>query len=47
MSPLSPIICSHIITDKQWLMENVPCLLSNTVKYSNKGCVEVAVTLID
>ena len=30
-------ICSHIITDKRWLQENILCLLSNAVKYSAGG----------
>jgi hypothetical protein len=30
-------ICSHIITDKQWLQENILCLLSNAEKYSPKN----------
>ncbi len=37
-------ICSHIITDKQWLQENVLCLLSNAVKYSAGGEVTIKVT---
>lgn len=36
-------ICSHIITDKQWLQENLLCLLSNAVKYSNEGEVRIRV----
>jgi signal transduction histidine kinase/ActR/RegA family two-component response regulator len=32
-------ICSHIITDKQWLQENILCLLSNAVKYSAKNSI--------
>jgi signal transduction histidine kinase len=41
-------ICSHIITDKQWLQENLLCLLSNAVKYSkrNAGNVKISVQLI-
>ncbi len=39
-------ICSHIITDKQWLQENVLCLLSNAVKYSAGGEVTIKVTKI-
>jgi CheY-like chemotaxis protein/signal transduction histidine kinase len=39
--------CSHIITDKQWLQENVLCLLSNAVKYSSEGFVTVSVFLTD
>ena len=38
-------ICSHIITDKQWLQENVLCLLSNAVKYSSEGTVTISVFL--
>jgi CheY-like chemotaxis protein len=42
----SPVeICSHIITDKQWLQENVLCLLSNAVKYSTIGTVTVTIVL--
>ncbi len=36
-------ICSHVITDKQWLQENILCLLSNAVKYSSEG--EVTITI--
>ncbi|RYH05453.1 response regulator [archaeon] len=39
LEPLSSAICSHVITDKQWLQENVLCLLSNAVKYSAGGTV--------
>jgi signal transduction histidine kinase len=42
--PVPKDICSHIITDKQWLEENLLCLLSNAVKYSNKGSVTVSVS---
>jgi signal transduction histidine kinase len=45
--PWNDTICSHIITDKQWLLENLLCLLSNAVKYSNSGHVEVGVYLRD
>ena len=45
LTPLSSDICSHIITDKQWFQENVLCLLSNAVKYSYQGVVQVTVTL--
>lgn len=34
-------LCSHIITDEQWLQENLLCLLSNAVKYSSHGTVEI------
>jgi CheY-like chemotaxis protein len=39
-------ICSHIITDKQWLQENVLCLLSNAVKYSTEGKVTITISLV-
>ncbi len=38
-------ICSHVITDKQWLQENILCLLSNAVKYSTGGEVTISVYL--
>jgi CheY-like chemotaxis protein len=43
--PFDHAICSHIITDKQWLQENILCLLSNAVKYSSEGTVTIAVSL--
>ena len=43
MNSFSDDICSHIITDKQWLIENLLCLLSNASKYSSKGTVTVDV----
>ena len=45
MDPLSPDICSHIITDQQWLQENLLCLLSNAVKYSSRGKITVSIKL--
>jgi len=45
LQPILKEICSHIITDKQWLQENVLCLLSNAVKYSNGGVVTVSAVL--
>jgi CheY-like chemotaxis protein/signal transduction histidine kinase len=38
-------ICSHVITDKQWLQENLLCLLSNAVKYTVEGDVTLSVTV--
>eukprot|EP00981_Chlorochromonas_danica_P005006 scaffold998_cov162-Ochromonas_danica.AAC.12 len=46
LDPLPQEICSHIITDKQWLQENVLCLLSNAVKYSTGGEVKVMLTVV-
>ena len=39
--PLSSNICSHIITDKQWLIENILCLVSNATKFTMHGSVTV------
>jgi signal transduction histidine kinase len=41
--PLSPEIHPFLITDKQWLSENILCLLSNAVKYSNAGVVDLKI----
>jgi CheY-like chemotaxis protein len=38
-------ICTHIITDKIWLQENILCLLSNAAKYSNAGHVDIQISL--
>eukprot|EP00981_Chlorochromonas_danica_P003458 scaffold654_cov207-Ochromonas_danica.AAC.43 len=46
LDPLPQEICSHIITDKQWLQENVLCLLSNAVKYSSGGEVKVMLKML-
>ncbi len=43
--PIPKQICSHIITDKQWLQENILCLLSNAVKYSSEGEVTISLSL--
>jgi len=43
--PLSSKFHSFILTDKQWLQENLLCLLSNAVKYSGEGEVTVYVSL--
>ncbi|RYG69339.1 response regulator [archaeon] len=44
--PIPPEVCSHIITDKQWLQENVLCLLSNAIKYSSGGEVTLQLFLV-
>lgn len=46
VNPIPEDICSHIITDNQWLQENVLCLLSNAIKYSHDGEVAVSVLKI-
>eukprot|EP00981_Chlorochromonas_danica_P016212 scaffold16062_cov278-Ochromonas_danica.AAC.2 len=45
LEEMSKDICSHVITDKQWLQENILCLLSNAVKYSAGGQVNGRVLL--
>lgn len=39
-------MCVNIITDKHWFKENILCLLSNAVKYSNGGIVTVTVSQV-
>jgi signal transduction histidine kinase len=43
--PLPAAVCSHIMTDKQWLQENLFCLISNAVKYSGEGTINVITKL--
>jgi CheY-like chemotaxis protein len=38
-------VCTHVVTDHQWLQENFLCLLSNAVKYSVSGSVSIAISL--
>jgi CheY-like chemotaxis protein len=45
LSDISDGICQHIITDKQWLQENMLCLLSNAVKFSVGGKVRISVSV--
>ncbi len=44
--PLPAAVCSHIMTDKQWLQENLFCLISNAVKYSGEGTINVGISLV-
>ena len=37
----------HVISDKHWLSENILCLLSNALKYSDGGDVDVRIKLTD
>ena len=39
---MSDDICSHIITDGQWLQENILCLVSNAAKYTKNGTVDIS-----
>lgn len=45
--PYQPEICLHVISDKHWLSENILCLLSNALKYSDGGNVDVRIKLTD
>ena len=45
--PIDSSICSHLISDKHWLSENVLCLLSNALKYSDDGAVDLRIRLIE
>ena len=45
--PSDPRICSHLISDRHWLSENVLCLLSNAIKYSDDGVIDVRAELIE
>ncbi len=47
MAPVPESVCSHNITDKQWLQENIMCLLSNAVKYSARGEVRLSLSLLE
>ena len=40
-----PSDITMIVSDKHWVEENLLCLLSNAVKYSNKGMIYVTVKL--
>eukprot|EP00596_Hydrurales_sp_CCMP1899_P000659 CAMPEP_0119037016 /NCGR_PEP_ID=MMETSP1177-20130426/5105_1 /TAXON_ID=2985 /ORGANISM="Ochromonas sp, Strain CCMP1899" /LENGTH=533 /DNA_ID=CAMNT_0006997681 /DNA_START=1096 /DNA_END=2697 /DNA_ORIENTATION=- len=45
--PLDDKICSYLVSDEHWVMENLLCLLSNAMKYSNNGHVDVHMKVID
>lgn len=46
VSPLPNTMYSHILTDKQWLQENILCLLSNAVKFTPNGRIDLRLSLI-
>jgi hypothetical protein len=39
-------VCLFAITDKHWLAENTLCLLSNAVKYSDGGLIEIRIQVL-
>jgi signal transduction histidine kinase len=45
--PFDDRMCSHMVSDEHWLMENMLCLLSNAMKYSEKGDVDVLISIMD
>jgi len=45
LKPVPAKVCNYVMTDKQWLQENLLCLLSNAVKYSYDGEVVVTISL--
>ena len=45
MHPLDPEICPCVISDKHWLSENIICLLSNALKYSDNAVVDLRIKL--
>ena len=44
LKEISKEICENIVTDKQWLQENILCLVSNAVRFSTGGVVTIEVT---
>ena len=46
MHPLPTNLCAHIISDSHWLLENLLCLISNAVKYSDSGDCDVRFELV-
>ena len=46
ISPLDARQCKYVITDKQWLLENLLCLLSNAMKFSIEGSIVINCKLI-
>jgi hypothetical protein len=47
MESLPSDLCSHIVTDKRWLEENLLCLASNAVKFQMQGEVEVRCSVVE
>ena len=43
--PLPADLCPMIISDSHWLLENLLCLTSNAIKYSDSGDINLIVTM--
>jgi signal transduction histidine kinase len=46
IASISENISNHLFTDKQWLMENLLCLLSNAQKFTNEGEIRIRCSLM-
>lgn len=44
--PIAGVLDDYIKTDRQWLFDNLLCLVSNAIKFSNKGVTRVRVSLV-
>jgi len=48
LDPLDNRIARYIVTDRQWLKENILCLLSNAAKYSSReDRIRISIALIE
>ena len=45
--PLPLELCPYIISDKHWVSENILCLLSNAMKFSESGSVDVKIRVVN
>ena len=45
--PIPESLYNQLFTDKQWLMENMLCLLSNAQKYTTEGSITVRSSVLD
>ena len=43
--PLPTDLCPMLISDSHWLLENLLCLTSNAIKYSDSGDIDLVVTM--
>jgi CheY-like chemotaxis protein/signal transduction histidine kinase len=46
LEPFPPSMCDHVITDTQWLSENLLCLVSNSQKFTTEGAIVISCRLI-
>ncbi len=44
--PIPGNICPYVILDEMWVKESLLCLLSNSVKYSNGGCIVINTEIV-